>query len=825
MVIRLIKIFVWMCCLALPFFVGAVDGSIDEPESKVVIETVKDPIERLFTEVGNIRDFVSKTDSRNEQIKSFKIKFTNFITDLASQDLYKIEYQKSFQEIDQLETEAVKWKDEEKIYTDKTTDHLSLIEQSLTSYQESLQTSKGEQRYELSQNIKDLTRLRTRLKNYEVDLIEHHQALEGFLENIENWKKFLRDKMTKEFNKNIFRWEMNQSLLHPFQNAQKLVQQVIASWITWGENIKKVSNEDAIAPIFLIILLAIFVFFVVHFLLKKWRELDEALGNVVTGFLGKIFHNVLDEKILVAIWIAFYSARSVSYRFFVDNPHLAFFVLLCLLFIGTWLKIHTKLCEYLKEVIGPISPSIKRLQVYVFLILLVFLSRVFQESFFIKNELIVLIDTIILGVVSFVLIKYIYKNLFIKEMSVTSASIVARWTIFILGIIIFLSTFLELIGFVHLSRVVQEVVLENGSFIILLWFLFGVFDSYIGYYLNVYSEREIHSEEWVDLIDFIKNILRKTFFIMLTVIIVKSWLKNVFVFSDFWNIPIVSFGEYHLTFKQPIELIILYYTLKTIYLAFKYVFYTFLLKSLKIEKRNSHNVLSIILYLFILLFISIGLGILGFTYQNILIFASALGVGIGFGLQNIVNNFLSGIILLFEQPIRVGDIIETNKIFATVVKIGMRSTIVDTIDNSSIIIPNAELISQPLINWTLQDNVIAQDCSVGVSYGTDTRLVAGLLLEILKNTREILDDPNPQVWFKEFGDSSLNFTVKFWINKPRDRHLIKSRVMHAINAKLKQHNITIPFPQRDLHIYPVVKTDIVESDSASDDKPEDLPKS
>ena len=97
--------------------------------------------------------------------------------------------------------------------------------------------------------------------------------------------------------------------------------------------------------------------------------------------------------------------------------------------------------------------------------------------------------------------------------------------------------------------------------------------------------------------------------------------------------------------------------------------------------------------------------------------------------------------------------------------------------------------------------MIAVECYVGVAYGTDTRLVSGLLLEALKGSRDVLEDPSPQIWFKEFGESSLNFTVRFWINKPKEKFFIQSRIMHAINNQLRQHNITIPFPQRDLHIH------------------------
>ena len=137
------------------------------------------------------------------------------------------------------------------------------------------------------------------------------------------------------------------------------------------------------------------------------------------------------------------------------------------------------------------------------------------------------------------------------------------------------------------------------------------------------------------------------------------------------------------------------------------------------------------------------LGILGFTYKNIVIFASALGVGIGFGLQNIVNNFISGIILLFERPIRLGDIIEINGTFCQVSHIGIRSTIVESIDNSSIVIPNSEILSNKLTNWTLNNNVIALNCDFGVAYGTDTELVTEKMNRLMGEMPEVLKKSCP----------------------------------------------------------------------------------
>ena len=137
----------------------------------------------------------------------------------------------------------------------------------------------------------------------------------------------------------------------------------------------------------------------------------------------------------------------------------------------------------------------------------------------------------------------------------------------------------------------------------------------------------------------------------------------------------------------------------------------------------------------------------------------ALGIGIGFGLQNIFNNFLSGIILLFERPIQVGDEIELNGVWATVKKINVRSTIVQTYDNASVIIPNSDLISTQVTNWSFKDRRLRRNIDVGVAYGSDVELVRKTLLEVAEKTNRVLKIPKPDVIFKDFGDSALIFQI------------------------------------------------------------------
>nr|WP_320015944.1 mechanosensitive ion channel domain-containing protein [uncultured Desulfobacter sp.] len=193
------------------------------------------------------------------------------------------------------------------------------------------------------------------------------------------------------------------------------------------------------------------------------------------------------------------------------------------------------------------------------------------------------------------------------------------------------------------------------------------------------------------------------------------------------------------------------------------------------------------------------LHVFGLNTASLAVAFGALGIGIGFGLQNIVNNFISGIILLFERPIQVGDDVEVNGIWARVRKINVRSTVVQTYDNASLIIPNADLISNQVINWSFKDKRIRRKISVGVAYGSDVELVRTILLQIAGDVPNVLRYPVPDVVFMDFGDSALIFVLRLWTDV--DHMLaVDTDVRFKIDKKFRENNIEISFPQRDIHI-------------------------
>ncbi len=195
------------------------------------------------------------------------------------------------------------------------------------------------------------------------------------------------------------------------------------------------------------------------------------------------------------------------------------------------------------------------------------------------------------------------------------------------------------------------------------------------------------------------------------------------------------------------------------------------------------------------------LGTAGIDLTTLNVLAGAVGIGVGFGLQTITNNFISGLIILFERPVKVGDRIQVGDVTGDVVRIGARATTIRTNDNIEIIVPNADFISSQVINWSHSDREVRLHIPVGVSYSSNPEEVRDILLEVAASHHGVLTHPPPDVVFMEFGDSSLNFDLRVWtsdyITKPK---ILRSDLNFAIRKEFRSRGVEIPFPQRDIHV-------------------------
>jgi len=237
----------------------------------------------------------------------------------------------------------------------------------------------------------------------------------------------------------------------------------------------------------------------------------------------------------------------------------------------------------------------------------------------------------------------------------------------------------------------------------------------------------------------------------------------------------------------------------TVVIVLKAVLQEQILAHRELEQGLKDSISTISGYITWLLGIMIVFRVIGISAASLAVLFGAVGIGIGFGLQNIFNNFLSGIILLFERPIQVGDVVEVNGIWGTVAKINVRATQVKTYDNADLIIPNADLISNQLTNWSFKDARVRRTITVGVAYGSDIALVRETLNNIALKHPRVYPRPHPEVLFSDFGESALIFKLRLWV------HInyflsVETDVRCEIDKEFKALGIHIPFPQRDIYI-------------------------
>jgi small-conductance mechanosensitive channel len=279
-------------------------------------------------------------------------------------------------------------------------------------------------------------------------------------------------------------------------------------------------------------------------------------------------------------------------------------------------------------------------------------------------------------------------------------------------------------------------------------------------------------------------------------------LKNIFQqIKDFLDYKIFSLGSNEITLWK-----LTVFILSIILLIIAANIIVRLLKNKILPKRKLDlGMRYAIANLFRIFFIATGLIIIvstaGVDMSILTVLFGTLGIGIGFGLQSVFSNFISGIIILIEHPVKFGDRIEIGDTSGNVIKISARAITILTNDNINIIVPNSDFINKEVINWSHNDKVIRFRIPIGVSYSSDVRLVEKLLLEVALENEDVLKDPASVVRFINFGESSLNFELRIWTTAQIQKQgKITSDLNFGILEKLSQNNIIIPFPQRDVHV-------------------------
>jgi small-conductance mechanosensitive channel len=291
-------------------------------------------------------------------------------------------------------------------------------------------------------------------------------------------------------------------------------------------------------------------------------------------------------------------------------------------------------------------------------------------------------------------------------------------------------------------------------------------------------------------------------------------------FSDIFSFADKIF-QYHLfqinqTWITPSSLI-MFAMVVVIFLIISKLLEKFVFKHLmprfQIDRGTQFNLTRVSHYLIMTVGAFVAFQFVGIDLSGLAVIFGLLSVGIGFGLQNVTSNFVAGLILLFERPIKIGDRVSVGDTEGDIIAINMRATTVRSLNNITIIVPNSEFISQQVVNWSHGDPKIRLDVGVGVSYQSDLDTVIRCLEEVAAESPDVLKNPKGEVILRDFGDSSWNMQLRVWLPEPYEYYRIKSRLNKAIVGKFRKNKVEIPFPQRDLHLRSTIPFPVKEEKS------------
>jgi small-conductance mechanosensitive channel len=412
-----------------------------------------------------------------------------------------------------------------------------------------------------------------------------------------------------------------------------------------------------------------------------------------------------------------------------------------------------------------------------------------------------LLIAILLELAVIIRIKMVVKTNTFK--SKLLSTFINKFLILSIGLIITV-IIMGIMGYIVLTELLVNIILANAFSISLLYVSMLIVNGLIELLFNM--DRVKHLKVFQHYGDSVKKRLIQFVTIITPILVIYIILASVNVGEPLLDALHASFtykfniGEIAFSIE---DIILLILTLSlSIFLSnvVKVILEEDVLSHTNLGKGLPHTIALMAKYAIITIGVTMAFSVAGFKMENFAILIGAFGVGIGFGLQNIFNNLVSGFILLFERPIKIDDVIEVGELRGRVRSIGIRSSVVRTFDGAEVIVPNGQLISNEVINWTHSDQIRRYEVFVGVAYGSDVEKVKTILEEQIKQHKDILDFPEPDVLFINMGDSSLDFRMLYWVSKVRQGINIQSDLTQMVYDALNKEGITIPFPQRDVHI-------------------------
>jgi potassium efflux system protein len=351
-------------------------------------------------------------------------------------------------------------------------------------------------------------------------------------------------------------------------------------------------------------------------------------------------------------------------------------------------------------------------------------------------------------------------------------------------------------GYIRLARLLITTVLGGGSLVLLLFAYVRVIAGLVAFALRVWPLRLLQ------MVQHHRNLLEQRTYRILVWLTVFAWLSRILDYTGLFQ-PTLSLGKSILAAKLERGAIsisvgdVLAFVL-TVWVSYflsrllRFVLQEDVYPRTRIPQGSSYAISSLLHYLILALGVVVGMGLLGVNLTKVTVLAGAFGVGIGFGLQSVVNNFVSGLILLFERPIHVGDTVEVGNLQGRVQRIGIRSSIVRTGQGAEIIVPNSQLVSDKVTNWTLSDQRRRIDLPVGVDYGEEPQKLIELMVAVARAHPGVMQDPAPQAFFTGYGERSINFELRAWTDQFSNSGRIRSDLAVALHNAIQEAGMTFP---------------------------------
>jgi len=629
----------------------------------------------------------------------------------------------------------------------------------------------------LDEIIYDFDLMIRNLVTSENKIIQDILYTESILNDISNLKDKRRSELLKQNERNIFSINYRNSYSGSFVQRIKLAfLEGIKSFGYFGSSVKR--N----IVLYLVLLLLFIPFF--FFVRKKYVQLNYNEDNV--GFF-RINRIIIQKPVLTLVAIVL-----ILWTVFVPYSPL---VLNLFLFLS--------ILVILLNILSPVmDPFIKKVEIAVIILLTLSNLEILAWYFGNFSRIYLMLESTagILLTYRFVLPgykieKFMHRN---KELLLSVRIIIIL--MFIFFTVAFMS---NIFGFLNLTVYSLKLGVYTGVISLIVHGIFRISGAIIQAsvdVLNIYYP-EIVRKYGNSIVSRLNGYL-KLFLGFL-------WISGIFRISEI--LEFISAGIIKI-FTEKVKIGSLSFVLGNMVFFIAILYFTYIIASFtkrifereilakhEMKRGMAASISLTIRILLVFIGTLLALSVSGMDFGKIGIIAGALSVGIGFGLQNIVSNFISGLILVYEKPVKEGDTVEVDTLLGRVSNIGIRSSTIITYDGAEVVVPNSNLISNQLINWTLSDNRKRIEIKVGTSYNSDPHLVLKLLLEAALSNERVLRDPEPRPLFIGFGDNSLNFRLLFWVHF-EEGLATQSDVALKIFDILKKNNIEIPFPQLDLHV-------------------------